>query len=129
MGTDLLALGIVAIAVGSFLFYKMKLLLAARASEADPAASPARARALVLLVVGGLLTAASIPANLLAAGPAPESTSEPARTDAVLAPSAEPSAAPSAAPPGPPSSVPSAPRPGTAPGRSAPGRSAPAHKK
>jgi hypothetical protein len=133
MGTDLLALGIVAIAVGSFLFYKAKVRLAARATETDPAVPAARARALVLLVVGALLTAASIPANLLAADPAQVSPPEPsAAPNDIPAPSAEPSApsaTPSATPAAPLSSPPSAPRASPSPAKAPPGRSAPARKK
>ena len=117
MATDLLALGIVAIVVGSFLFYKMKAMAAAERTEREADVRAAKARAMALLFVGALLTAASIPANLLASSPpsAPAPGSSSGASSAEATPSSSAAAVPSTSTPTPtptPSATPTAvPRP------------------
>ena len=133
MGTDLLALGIVVLVVGSFLFYKMKVMVAAHASAQEAAVSAAKARAMALLFVGALLTAASIPANLLASsapweGGVLTSASDTATASTPTPSSSEPSpAASSAVPSAQPSVPPAVPR--APPAKNTAGRPVPARKK
>jgi hypothetical protein len=108
----LLALGIVAIVAGSVLFYKMKAMLAARRAGGESGLAAARFRALSLLLLGATLTAASIPANLLASTPPSAGSamaqgsglpsSVPSTPPSGDAPDAEPAPSVSAPPPPPP---------------------------